>query len=367
MKILDRYILSTFFVPLIYCLLAFSMIFIIADLFNNFPDFQKAQTPLRMVLLFYAMLLPSIIIYLAPVSLLMAVLYSLSQLTRHNEITAMRAGGISLNRIMLPLFTVGVLASLIVGAINETLGPWSAHWSAQFIRLQQKSNNHEVVSIVRNQAFRNEKGHRIWVIGRFDKRTSEMENVTVTQLRPDNTTAAMIRASRAMWADSRWLFKEIEIQLHDKDGDRMGRPRIEAWKEMTTFDETPADFLRMIKIEEPKYVSALDIWRHIRNHPRLSGKEVRKRLVDFHARLAMPWTCLIFILLGVPMGAHTGRKGAMRGIMLAIGLFFFYYFMMQYFLIIGKQEWFHLPPWVAGWTPNMVMTGIAGFIISKMR
>ena len=91
MKLVDKYLLRSLAVPLVYCLLGFCLIYVIYDLFDNLPDFIDAATPLPEVLRFYALLMPSVLIIIAPISLLLAVLYSLSSLTKNNELTAMRA------------------------------------------------------------------------------------------------------------------------------------------------------------------------------------------------------------------------------------------------------------------------------------
>ena len=114
MKIIDKYLLRTFMVPLVYCLVGFSMIFVIFDLFDHFSDFMEAKTSLLDILKYYLFILPSILSYIVPISLLLSVLYALSTLTRSNELTAMRASGVSLYRLMLPFMTMGLLFALAV-------------------------------------------------------------------------------------------------------------------------------------------------------------------------------------------------------------------------------------------------------------
>ena len=77
MKLIDKYLLRTLLAPLAYCLLAFVMIFIIYDLFDNLPDFIEGHTPLPLVGKYYLILLPSVTERIVPVSLLLAVLYAL--------------------------------------------------------------------------------------------------------------------------------------------------------------------------------------------------------------------------------------------------------------------------------------------------
>jgi hypothetical protein len=77
-------------------------------------------------------------------------------------------------------------------------------------------------------------------------------------------------------------------------------------------------------------------------------------MVDFHYRLAAPWLCIIVILLGVPFGMHTGRRGMGMGILLALLTFFGYYILMGLCLAYGKRGL--IPPAVAGWLPGAVFS-----------
>jgi len=162
MRILDRYILRSFFVPFFYCTMAFALIYVIFDLFDNLQDFLDAEAPFVEVLQFYALLMPSSVVYIVPVSLLLAVLYSLAGFTRHNELTAMRASGISLIRLMWPFLGVGIFASIAVGLVNETLAPSSLYRTDQLIDLYRSRGTREVFN-ERNLPYKNIVDGRIWL------------------------------------------------------------------------------------------------------------------------------------------------------------------------------------------------------------
>ena len=360
MKLIDKYLLRNLMVPLGYCLTAFAMIYVIFDLFDNMSDFIDAKTPVLSVVKFYALLMPSVVIFIAPVSLFLAVLYSLSHLTKNNELTAMRSCGISLLRLMMPMIAVGLVASLVVGAINETVGPWSAYWTNQFVKLQ-KHKGELSVHVVSMLGLVNEVAGRDWIVEKFDNQTFEMSNVTLTLKREDGT-AERIQARQAHWLDGRWWFEELVTQNYDHDGNPMGPPQFELRKEMTDVEETPTDFLNEIK--DPEYLSAREILNFLKTH-RLSDDKIAQRQVDFHSRLAMPWTCLIVTLLGIPFGAQTGRKGAFIGIILALSLFFGLYVLVNVGVALGKKG--AIDPWLAGWLPNIFFFCIGCVMVYRMR
>lgn len=361
MKLIDKYLLRSFFVPLIYCLLAFTIVIVVFDLFDNLPDFIEGKTPLPDVLRFYAFLMPSMGIIIVPVSLFLACLYSLSHLTKNNELTAMRACGVSLYRLMMPFVVLGVIASLLVSFVHETLAPWSSYWTDQFVHLQ-RSHGQLSVYVARMLGFVNEAAGRDWIVDEFDTRTFEMSNATVTQQAADGTSER-IQARKAYWMDGRWWFVELIIQKFDRDSNPMGPPKFQAHREMVELTEVPEDFINEIK--DPEFLSSVEILKFLKTHRNLSKDTIARVRVDLHNRLAMPWTCLIVMLIGIPFGAQTGRRGAFLGALLAIGLFFGFYVLINFAIALGKKE--VIAPWLAGWTPNIFFLALGYILIHRMR
>jgi lipopolysaccharide export system permease protein len=108
MKLIDKYLLKTFLAPLAYCLVAFVMVYVIYDLCSTtWATSWRARPPSALVLQYYLILMPSVLTRIVPISLLLAALYALSSLTKNNEITAMRACGISITRLMVPFISGG--------------------------------------------------------------------------------------------------------------------------------------------------------------------------------------------------------------------------------------------------------------------
>lgn len=364
MKLIDKYLLRTLFVPLTYCFLAFVLLYVVFDLFNNMSDFMEAKTPIRQVVQFYVYLIPSVLFIIAPISLLLSVLYALSSLTRNNELTAMRASGISLLRLMLPLIGVGLTISVAIASVYETIAPKSAYWTYKFLRAEQRKDDVSVY-VATMLGFVNDPADRDWIVGEFDTRSGVMKNIAVTQRRPDGTSEK-IQARQGNWFDGRWWFTEVVTQSYDKDGNPRGRIQFQPRREMVEFTESPDDFINEIKdpLENPEYVSTREILKFMATH-RLSDEAIARLTVNYHNRLAMPWTCLIVTLLGIPFGAQSGRKGAFIGILSAICLFFAFFFLVQVCTALGKKQ--VLDPLLAGWLPNAIFFVLGSILVYRMR
>lgn len=362
MKILDRYLYTSFLTPLIYCLLAFGMIYVIYDLFDNMQDFIHAETPLPEIVRYYLMLQPAVMIYIVPISLMLSELYTLSHMTKNNEITAMRACGISLYRIIAPFILISLFASITVAIVHETVGPWAAWNSEQFVSSQTHKGKQDV-HVAENFPYKNEAANRIWFISTFHKKQFNMKTVRVTQQREDQSDEFQILADKAEWLDGRWWFTDVSIQAYDPQGNPMGPPRFEKRREMIELTEQPKDFLNEIK--DPAYLSSLELHHYIQTHKTFSERDLVKYRVDMQHRLSLPWTCLIVSLLGIPFGHQTGRKGALMGIVLCLSLFFGYYFIVNVFLALGKKQ--AVSPLIAAWTPNFSFLVLSLFLIRRMR
>ncbi|MCX6356527.1 MAG: LptF/LptG family permease [Candidatus Aureabacteria bacterium] len=123
MRILDRYLLREFIIPLCYCLAAFFLVYIIYDLSAHLDDYVEYRIPLMEMGRYYAIQLPMVMVQLIPLSILLAIVYCLGMLTRHNEITAMRASGMSIYRIMTPFVAMGICFTALLFYLNEEFAP----------------------------------------------------------------------------------------------------------------------------------------------------------------------------------------------------------------------------------------------------
>ena len=123
MRLLDRYLLRELLLPFCYCLAGFLIFWISCDLLAQLTEYQKLRLRIRDVMDLYLVQTPGILVTTLPMSFLLALLYALTNHARHNELTAIRAAGISLFRLSMPYVAVGIILSLSVFAMSEFLVP----------------------------------------------------------------------------------------------------------------------------------------------------------------------------------------------------------------------------------------------------
>jgi len=361
MRILNRYLFHNLLKPMLYLTMAFTLLFIIADLMDNADDFFETGTSFLDMAYYYTLRLPSMVIMIVPVCLLLSVLYSLSSLTRHSEITAMRASGISIYRIIRPYMLMGIICLAITAIVNEYTGPKFAYRADQFVETQKHAED-EVYS--ERIAFNNPIANHIWYIKQFDTRSYTMQGIELIQRRADGTDRSKYNVSKARWMDGRWWFEDGTVQEYDELGNLAGTAEAFQTLEMRRLPERPEDFMGEIK--DPAYQSSMELWKYIQTHRHLFSRETLvKYEVDFHHRLSMPVVCIIIIMIGIPVGAHSGRKGAFAGIMLALAMFFGFYatqFTMEY---LAKQM--IILPWVGPWGAVIAFFIIGAIMTHHMR
>ncbi len=364
MKLIDRYLLREYLAVLAYCLVAFVSIVVIFDLFEHLTVFLDRRPSWREIAVYYGYVVAPSFEYMAPTSLLLGTLYTLWQFTRHNEITAMRAGGIGLWRIVTPFLCVGLAFSILTAVVKETVTPRASRWIAEFLE-----GPDDMSSVMKDLAHYNTLGRRLWLIGGIDlDRPEQLKTVKVTQERPDGTRQSEIQAGRAEWLDGQWwLFSPVERRYNEAD-DPMGPaaplgPTIDSAVQLDFFDERPSDFAD--EVIDWDFLSSRAIWRYLKRHPNISPQDKAHRELLLHQRMAMPWACLVITLMAIPAGLRGGRRGVLGGVILTVALFFAFYACMQVGRYLAMRQ--TISPWLGAWLSNIVFTLSGGMLAIRIR
>jgi lipopolysaccharide export system permease protein len=369
MRLLDRYLLRELLLPLACCLGGFLISFIAFDLFNSIADLQRANLSARDIAEYYLHRTPEFLVasYVVPMSLLLALLYSLTNHARHHELTAMRAAAIPLWRIAAPYFAVGILFSFAVLLVNEKLVPDGVE-NAEFLKTRRAADQSKEAQKAwkRNVFFLNAVDNRTWRIGAFHLRQNVMWNPQFDWQREDGTRVR-ISAERARWVARRWVFTNVEQLEFSASID--APPNISRMDQLIVpeLTETPRIIKSEIKISgleglrslRKTQLSSMEILDYLRLHPHLERQKLNWLRTKLHSRLAEPWICFVVVLIAVPFGALPGRRNVFVGVASSVGICFAFFVMKDLALAFGGGG--YVPPWVAAWTPNALFaaTGLA--------
>lgn len=368
MRLLDRYLFRELFTPLAYCLGGLLVLGTCFSLFGDLSELQERKLHLLDVIEYSVAIMPGFLVLVLPITLLLALLYTLTNHARANELTAMRAAGLSLWRICVPYFFAGLLASLGLFALNEYVVPRSTDWAEHIkSRYVQKSGDVESKNDFFNFGFRNARGHRSWFISEYHVHPPEMLKLQVNSAMPDGSIHRMY-AERAIRTNGVWTFFNV-TQYVQSGADAPLVPLFQTnLLAMREFDETPRQIQSEIKISSYQNLRRArssdlplsDISAYLKLHPKLSRADSSWLFTKYYGRLATPWTCLVVVLMAIPFGAASGRRNIFIGVAGSIFICFAYFVIQQVGLAFGSGG--HLAPWLAAWLPNLLF-GLTGLVL----
>ncbi|MEJ0088770.1 MAG: LptF/LptG family permease [Limisphaerales bacterium] len=373
MRLLDRYLLRELLTPLAYCLGGLLLLGNCFSLFGELEKLQERKLHLLDVLEYSVAITPEFLIMVLPITLLLALLYTLTNHSRHNEITAMRAAGIGLGRICVPYFIVGCALSVALFMLNELVVPQSTEWKSRILaRYVQKPGDVESKTQFRNFGFTNTRGHRAWFIGEYRLTTAEMLKPQVKWNSPDGSIK-LLRADRAIRTNDVWTFYNVAEYSQADDSAPVVPSLVTNVLAMPEFDETPKQIRSEIKISSRQSlrrsrsldIPLADILAYLRLHPDLPPADSGALFTKFHGRIAAPWTCLVVVLIAIPFGAVTGRRNLFVGVAGSIFICFAFFVLQQVSLALGAGG--YLPAWLAAWLPNLIFGTLGLVLMLRVR
>ena len=305
---------------------------------------------------------------------MLGLLYSLTNHARFNELTAIRAAGISLWRISLPYLALGFLFSLGLFASNEFWVP-SSHERAEELLASREAGSatREEKLWTRNLFFRNDREARSWNIQYLHRTIPEMRGVQIIMGPLADGTRREIYAERALFEGGRWRFLNVQDDQYSSMQDVTPTRTPAAELELPELTETPRlirSEIRIASLSGPQaakrpQLSIAESLNYLHLHPNLATVPRAKVLTQLHGRIAAPWTCLVVVLIAIPFGAPSGRRNVFVGVASSIVICFVYFILMRIGLSLGTGG--YLPPWLSAWLPNLFFGTAAIVMISRVR
>ncbi|MBO7542500.1 LptF/LptG family permease [bacterium] len=365
MKLIDRYLIKSFFLPLFYCLAAFLVLFFAYDMTNNLSDFLQEEKTVSEIATFYVMKIPEIFSIVMPFAVLLAILYCLGNLSRTNEIIAMRASGIALTRIIRPYLFCAILITLVTFALSEYCGPYAMR-KAQEIMPKKATTLMQSISQGQNTSlvvFDNMKKNRTWKIKATDE-PNKFHSISIMHFKPNShrTTRQLEAESAEYFPGFGWLFFNVKEIIYDSEGKPKATTNYKK-RRITVYDETPEIIFSHAKDDE-KIMSLSELKNAARTVEEGMDRYYKLK-ADLHRRYSMPFACFVVVLLAAPFGIFHTRAGMMKGVLTSIVICLAYFVM--YFLLIALAEKGNLNAIVAAWTPSVVFLCVGAFLVYRMR
>jgi len=359
---LDRYIARQFAGIFAICLSGLVMIWLLLDLSDNVTEFKESPHALRTMVDFYGTRAPAIFMLLLPYSLLLASLYSLGLLSTHREITAMVQAGRGVFRIVLPIVFCGAIFTLCGLGLNYHWAP-IAEGSVDAILKQAVGKPTMAAS---NVLYYNPANRRLWRIGAFpaDYETGKaLLEVDVTSTDQQGDLSSRLFAKTAVWdrADQQWIMHGAVIGQFEK-----GQPTIfETFNEpleIPSWQETPWQLIKPGL--DAAYLGIPDLTTWLRSNVRTMQADPAPFVTQWHYRLALPFSCLVTVLLATPLAINFSRRSSGSGVFLAMVFSALLLLFSSISLSLGEAG--TLKPIYAAWLPNLTFT-LLGFYLFWRR
>ena len=350
-KILDRYIVKEVISFAALAVAALTIMLVMETLFELMEMLINKKVAWQYIAKLLAYRLPAYLVVTFPISLLAASELAIGRLSTDGEITAMRAGGISLRRIMIPFLVAAFAISILAFVINDYIVPEANHTSQNIIR--------EIVlktgppNIRRNVFFRDAE-NRYFYINRLDEKNMIMQDIMVYEMTREKFPR-MITAKTGKWVVDTWKLENGTIYNYDEDG------KITYEMSFTNMDIiVKEDLAKFFKNQRtPQEMSSKELRQQI-DILQQAGADTKNFEVDLYLKYSIPFSGLIFVLLGVPLGLRVKRGSKATGVIISIVLVFLYYIFLSTARSLGRGG--VLIPILAAWSPNMVF-GLLGVFI----
>jgi LPS export ABC transporter permease LptG/LPS export ABC transporter permease LptF len=355
--ILDEYVLRDFVLTFAMVLVAFVMLMLVFTVFELLSDIIRNRTPLVTVGEYLINLTPSMIYLITPLSVLIGVLVVFGVLSRTSELTAMKASGVSLYRIALPVLAIAAVLSVSLFIFDELYLP-------QANRRQEALRN--VIKGKPAETF--EHPGRKWIFGEqergvpshifyyeyFDSERDTFGNISIFEFNPGSfALSKRIFASTAHWEPklNTWVFEDGWERTFHGDDVSYREFAVSTFQEV---HEPPSYFTKDVR--QSSEMSFGELARYIHNL-RQSGFNTVPLRVQLNHKLAYPLITLVMAVLAIPFALSMGKRGSLSGIAVAIGVAITYFFIAGFFEAMGNVSW--LPAFLAAWSPDFLF-GLAG-------
>ena len=348
MNILDRYLLreylKAFFVGLLFFIALIIIVRLLDKDIKKFDDDVAYMTAVKIVL-FQA---PRRIMEVVPVAAFVAIFFVLGRMVQSNEFTAMKAGGLSVYRLLAPVLIVTiVICGLFAIFYNRVASPafHEAHLLQNNVRPRRG----------RNIVFKG-KGDRIFYSQRIALDARKIQQLTIYEYDTDGKLARVTFAKAAVWTPTHWQLTDGYIR-HFERGVEVG---YEAFDTHTIErHEDPARFIGSEK--DPRAMTIEELRQQI-TYKQEAGQISRKEQVKLYHKTAYPFAAVVVIMLGAPIAIRFGRAGFFAGLVLAFFLSFIYW-ALSFAVLEGLSENGKLHPFLACWGANFMYAAVGGIMI----
>jgi len=358
MSILDRYLSAEFARNLLLITACFLSLFLIIDFFEKIRMFLSNQATFVQMASYFLFRIPMIVAQILPAAVLLSALITCGTLSRHGEIGAMKANGISLYRISVPIMIIAGSICLLVFLLSEWVTP-PANERAEHIRRIDVQKQQTLGSFKQDQIwYRGEKG--IYNFRLFDAQKNRLQGITIHYLDREMNLTMRLDAQWGEWKEDHWLFHHLLITRYP-EGEFPTLTRI--GQQAVDIPEKPSDFMQVQKSAD--VMGYFELKRYIRKL-QSEGYDATPYVVDLQGKIAFSLVSIILAVIGICFSLRSERSGGIaQGIGAGLVIGFSYWLVYAFGISLGRSG--ALPPFIAAWFANLLFGAASVWMVLRIR
>ncbi len=357
MRVLDRYLLREFLKIFTLSLLAFVTLYLIVDIFELIDDVFEHHLPFFVAIRFFIYKIPFIVNQISPIAVLMSTLLTVGMLSRHQELTAVKAGGVSIIRCARPLFLCGLVISVLNIFVNEAIVPIANRENSAIKREwfdgQQKGGPGRGPLWFRES-------NVIYSIEHLDRERRDVRGFTMYRLEGAFVPVSQLHADELVWMDNQWRVTTGVMRSFAGEG---GITTEVVRDKPLTLLGGPEEIGRGVFNPEEMSYGAL---RRFISRLRVEGYGAHRYRVDLHSKVAFPFVNLVMVLIGIPFAVSGERRGGMAlSVTVTVLIGFSYWIISATNISLGHSG--VVPPVVAAWFTNLIFATVGLLMLSHVK
>lgn len=355
-RIINRYLMREIVGIFVLGLTIFTLVLLMGRMVKLMEMVVANGVPLAEVLRLIILLLPSFLVLTIPMAFLLAVLLAFGRLSNDNEITVLKACGLSLGALLPPVLLTAAAAALLTLFISVVAVPWG---NTGFKQMTMDVARKYAASAIRERIFRDDLPGIVLYVDQYDEARRTMQRVMIQDSRDPERPLTIFAKSGLVSSDEvngvlRILLKNGSIHTQHKNDYRL-----------VSFGEyllTAESGRSTPPVRTELDLGIAELQRGSRS-PQLASQTRLKMATELHSRFAFPCATFVFAILALPLGLSNRRSGKGSGFTISILILLVYYVLLSFLRTLAEKG--GIPPALAVWLPNLLFLAI-GLLLLRL-
>lgn len=357
MKILDRYLAGVFVKNFVLAVFSMTCLFLFQALLGQLFEHEF---PGDQVVVYHLLSVPMVMVQMMPPAVLLGTVFTLSGLTRTNELIACHSIGIGINRIMALILSIVFIVCCLVLILQDRILPIT-HKKQQMYYWKVMKNRPDFFLDIKKDKIWYRSKNLIYNLQLFDPKENSIKGMSVYTFDENFNLVEVVDAKRADFTPTGWKLANGTVTVfNSKDSFPMTQ---QFENKDLVINETPRDFQEIEK--EVDGLRLKELYRYIQK-VKDAGADTKSYEVKFHSKISLSFIPIVMCFLAIPFSLRGRREGGMaKDLGICLGITFFYWLFYSISLSLGRNG--VLAPWFGAWLPSILFLGLAGFLITRQK